>query len=48
VSRRALAEQPILKAVLLAEVRALRLTPETDKMPIDQGIRKELPDQEIP
>ena len=36
-----------LKAELSRLMTDLGLTPETDKMPIDQGIKKELPDQKI-
>jgi N-acetylglucosamine-6-sulfatase len=28
-------------------MRETGLTPETDKMPLDEGIKKELPDQKI-
>ena len=36
-----------LKAQLTQLMKATGLTPETDKMPIEEGIGKELPDQKI-
>ncbi|MEI9893083.1 MAG: sulfatase [Chthoniobacter sp.] len=36
-----------LKAQLTELMKATGLTPENDKMPIDEGIKKELPDQKI-
>jgi len=36
-----------LKAELTRVMAATGLTPETDRMPLDEGIKKELPDQKI-
>ena len=36
-----------LKSELARLMRATGLTPETDRMPIDEGIKKELPDAKI-
>jgi N-acetylglucosamine-6-sulfatase len=38
---------PRLSAELTQLMAATGLTPQTDKMPIDAGIKKELPDQKI-
>ena len=36
-----------MKAELLQLMKQTGITPETDKMPLDEGIKKELPDQKI-
>jgi N-acetylglucosamine-6-sulfatase len=36
-----------MKAELLKQMREVGLTPATDKMPLDEGIKKELPDRKI-
>ena len=36
-----------MQAELLNSMKEVGLTPETDKMPLDEGIKKELPDQKI-
>jgi N-acetylglucosamine-6-sulfatase len=40
-------ELKTLQKELQKLMRATGLTPETDKMPLDEGIKKELPDQKI-
>jgi N-acetylglucosamine-6-sulfatase len=40
-------ELKVLQQELTRLLKATGLTPETDKMPLDEGIKKELPDQKI-